>query len=248
MAGDVLCVIPARYASTRLPAKPLVEIGGVPMVMWVYRAARASGAFSAVVVATDDVRIERAVSAHGGLAAMTSPDHERGTDRVWEVARARKEQFVVNLQGDEPGISPDLLRQFADTLRSTIDNASILTCISEAPVSQMSNPNAVKVAVGVGDRAVYFSRSPIPYDHGTPETFVKHTGIYGFSRASLERFCSLAPGVLERAEKLEQLRALENGMNIYCMRHQHEVRGIDTPQDLAAFEELVRAGDVRIAC
>jgi 3-deoxy-D-manno-octulosonate cytidylyltransferase len=232
----VLCVIPARYGSTRLPVKPLVEIAGVPLVCWVYRAAERSGAFAEVLVATDDARIRQAVERHGGRAAMTSPDHLRGTDRVWEAARSRPQRYVVNLQGDEPEVPGALLNAFVAELRSRVDGRGMLTCVSRAPRAQIDNPNVVKVVLNGRDEALYFSRAPIPHDAaGGSLTFVKHTGIYGFTRESLERFCSSPPGVLEQIEKLEQLRALENGMTVHCLFHEHETSGIDTPEDLEAF-------------
>jgi 3-deoxy-manno-octulosonate cytidylyltransferase (CMP-KDO synthetase) len=148
---------------------------------------------------------------------------------------------VVNLQGDEPEIPGALLRDFASTLVARVDDNAVLTCVSRAPAAQADNPNVVKVALNRRNEALYFSRSTIP--HGLGDTFVKHTGIYGFSRASLGRFCAFEPGVLEQCEKLEQLRALENGMVIHCLFHSHEFHGIDTPEDLESFRR--RAQDLR---
>ena len=236
----VLCVIPARYGSTRLPVKPLVEVAGLPLVCWVQRAAERSGAFAEVLVATDDARIKQAVERHGGRAVMTSPDHPRGTDRVWEAARSRPQRYVVNLQGDEPEVPESLLRAFVAELRVRVGDTGMLTCVSRAPRSQIASPNVVKVVLNSRDEALYFSRAAIPHDAaGGAATFVKHTGIYGFTRAGLERFCSYPPGVLEQIEKLEQLRALENGMTIHCLFHEHEAAGIDTPEDLEAFRRRV---------
>jgi 3-deoxy-manno-octulosonate cytidylyltransferase (CMP-KDO synthetase) len=235
----ILCVIPARYGSTRLPAKPLAMIEGKPLVMWVYEAAVRSKVFDAVVVATDDSRIAEAVQRGGGEAAMTAATHERGTDRVWEVASRRAEQFVVNLQGDEPEIPAELLARFAQAVRDTIDGNSLLTCVSNAPATVAANPNVVKVVLNSRGEALYFSRAPIP--HGMGDACVKHTGIYGFAREGLQRFCAMAPGVLERAEKLEQLRALENGMVVRCLFHNHDFCGIDTPEDLERFRQRARS-------
>ncbi len=238
-----LCVIPARYASTRLPAKPLAMVEGRPLVMWAYDAACRSGAFETVLVATDDPRIVDAVVQHGGTAVLTSPNHQRGTDRVWEVARQRDDRFIVNLQGDEPEVPIELLRSFVATLHERVDSNSVLTCVSEAPVEQMGNPNVVKVVLNRRGEALYFSRCAVP--HGARTVFTRHTGIYGFCRESLERFCSFEEGILERSEKLEQLRALENGMVIHCLSHAHEFCGIDTPRDLEEFRQ--RARDLRLS-
>lgn len=240
MSSDsVLCVIPARYGSTRLPAKPLIEVEGVPLVMWTCTAARDSGAFAEIAVATDDTRIADAVTRHGGLAVMTSSDHERGSDRVYEVASSRSHRYVVNLQGDEPEMSPTLLARFVSELCTRVDDNSLLTCVSRVPVDDMDNPNVVKVVLNRRDEALYFSRSPIPFQRERTAPYVKHTGLYGFTTEGLRRFCEFGPGDLERAESLEQLRALENGMTIHCLFHDHPSHGIDTQADLDAFRARV---------
>lgn len=242
MASTTVCVIPARYGSTRLPGKPLIEVDGLPMVMWVYRAAVESEGFDEVLVATDDERIAEAVRNHGGTARMTSPDHERGSDRVYEAIRDSSHTYIVNLQGDEPQIPPMLLSRFVEMLRGTIDDNSLLTGVSRVARDEIDNPNVVKAVLAQDNRALYFSRSPIPYDHGGTDSFIKHTGLYGFTRAGLGRYCGFGPGRLERLEKLEQLRALENGMVIHCLFHDHQLHGIDTPADLEAFRASVKAG------
>ena len=239
---SVLCIIPARYASTRLPGKPLVSVGGLPLIMWAYNRARESGVFSQVCVATDDTRILNAVRAHGGDSVMTDPTHLSGTDRCCEVARSRMCDFVVNLQGDEPDVPVDLLRLFGTTV-CTIDDSSLLTCATDATIRDKSDPNTVKVVLNVRNEALYFSRAGIPFDRdGKGGKVLKHTGIYGFSRAGLLQFCGLPPGELERCECLEQLRALEHGMRIKCLVTQYATRGIDTPEDLREFRASV--GDV----
>jgi 3-deoxy-manno-octulosonate cytidylyltransferase (CMP-KDO synthetase) len=236
----VICIIPARFASTRLPGKPLLEIKGKPLIMWVYDAAMASGAFDAVVVATDHDGIFETVERLGGKAVMTAATHQRGTDRVFEAAKQIPHDFVVNLQGDEPTVPPELLRNFAAALVRRIDDNSLLTCISNATIENMQSPHVVKVVVNREQEALYFSRSPIPCDvDRVSATFKRHAGIYGFSRKSLERFCSFAPGALEQIEKLEQLRALENGMRIVCMEEDYIGVGIDTPADLQKFRDAV---------
>jgi 3-deoxy-manno-octulosonate cytidylyltransferase (CMP-KDO synthetase) len=240
---SVLCVIPARYGSTRLPGKPLLEIKGKPLVMWAYDAATSAGVFDTVCVATDHDGILQTVQRHGGMAVMTSPDHERGTDRVYEVALKLAHDFVVNLQGDEPRLPADLLRDFVDALVHRIDDNSLLTTVSNATIGEKDNPNVVKVVLNARQEALYFSRAPIPYDcAGTLTSFHRHTGIYGFSHRGLGRFCGFGPGVLERNEKLEQLRALENGMRILCLVKTYDALGIDTPEDLRRFRATVEQG------
>jgi 3-deoxy-D-manno-octulosonate cytidylyltransferase len=235
-----VCVIPARYASTRLPGKPLIEIAGVPLVMWAYNRARAAGVFSTVVVATDDQRIVDAVGHCGGAAVMTSAQHLSGTDRVLEAVHHVGGDYIVNLQGDEPLIAPFLLQEFSAAL-PTLDDTSLLTCVTNATIEEMADPNTVKAVLGDQGRALYFSRSAIPYcGRSEVRTGLKHIGIYGFTRKSLELFCSLPPGSLETIEKLEQLRALEAGMTIRCIRREDGVMGIDTPEDLDAFRQLVK--------
>jgi 3-deoxy-manno-octulosonate cytidylyltransferase (CMP-KDO synthetase) len=241
--APVLCVIPARYGSTRLPGKPLAEINGVPLVMWVYNCAASAGVFDKVIVATDDERIVEAVEKHGGTARMTSSAHRRGTERVLEVVQNEVCRFVVNLQGDEPQIPAEVLHRFVSLL-TTIDDNTLLTVASHATIIETGNPHVVKVVLNAAGEALYFSRSSIPYDteKGQGEgVFLKHKGIYGYSREGLQRFCGFPEGVLERRESLEQLRALEFGMRIKCMISDFESLGIDTPQDLAAFRARCNA-------
>jgi 3-deoxy-manno-octulosonate cytidylyltransferase (CMP-KDO synthetase) len=232
----ILCVIPARYASTRLPGKPLCTAKGLPLIMWAYNNAVAAQVFDTVCVATDDLRIHETVQRFGGLSCMTSDRHESGTDRVAEAAAKFDFPYIVNLQGDEPATPPDLLAAFASNLR-TLDDNSLLTCVSNATIKEKENPNAVKAVCGASGEALYFSRAPIPYDRdgSGQKGILIHWGIYGFTSKSLKRFCSFPAGVLETREKLEQLRALENGMRIICLVTDHAASGIDTPEDLAAF-------------
>jgi 3-deoxy-manno-octulosonate cytidylyltransferase (CMP-KDO synthetase) len=232
----ILCVIPARYGSTRLPGKPLKDIKGLPLVMWTYRCAERARCFEKIVVATDDRRIADAVVRHGGHAVMTSPRHTSGSDRVFEVARKEKHRFIVNLQGDEPEVPSRLLRRFAAAL-CRLDNNTLLTTASHATIRHIADPDVVKVVLDAGGKALYFSRAPIPYDRGkhAPKSFLRHTGVYGYTREGLRRYCAFPEGTLERRESLEQLRALEFGMAIRCLVGDFESHGIDTPQDLSAF-------------
>jgi len=240
MEREVLCIIPARLGSTRLPAKPLVEIQGTPLVVWSCRNAEASGAFGRVVVATDAMEIADAVTARGHTALLTSPDHQSGTDRVYEAAQQFAYPYVVNIQGDEPDLPHDILRDFSRLCRSTCSDNSLLTCVSHATIESKTNRNSVKVVLNNRNEALYFSRAPIPcVRDGTDRYFLKHKGIYGFSQAGLGRFCSFEAGNLEQLEKLEQLRALENGMVIHCLVRDFRSTGIDTPEDLENFKQQV---------
>lgn len=234
----VLCVIPARFGSTRLPGKPLEEIAGVPLIVHVLNNARAAGVFDEICVATDDERIAAAVRRAGGAAEMTLPSHVSGTDRVFEAAQRYSCTHVVNIQGDEPRIPAPLLRTFAAALKQIEDN-SLLTVVSHATIEDKNNPNAVKAVLDRSDNALYFSRHPIPYEREKGAPCYRHVGIYGFTMQSLERFCGLDEGTLEHAERLEQLRALENGMKIRCLVYDFESVGIDTPEDLERFRRQV---------
>ncbi|MBN1130332.1 MAG: 3-deoxy-manno-octulosonate cytidylyltransferase [Chitinispirillaceae bacterium] len=239
MSNRVICVIPARYGSTRLPGKPLLEIDGLPLVMWAYRSAQRAEVFDRVLVATDDGRIADAVVKHGGVAVMTSAGHVRGSDRVWEAVQACECGYVVNLQGDEPDLPAGMLKMFVAGVRGLDDN-TLLTVVSHATITAVQDPNVVKVVLDATGKALYFSRSVIPYDRekgDRPAVFLKHSGIYGFTRTGLSRYASLPEGSLERRESLEQLRALESGMGIRCLVHDFESVGIDTPDDLAAFRK-----------
>jgi len=241
MAG-IICVIPARYGSTRLPGKPLCLIDGLPLVMWVYRNAKAVGVFDEIYVATDDHRIYDAVLEYEGTPVMTSPNHSRGTDRIAEAVDGLEFTHVVNLQGDEPDIPVSVIRDFADGL-SVIDHNSLLTIVSHATIKERDNPHVVKAVVSYEMDALYFSRAPIPFDRDTgKEGFLRHIGIYGFTRESFQKFCMLPQGILERRESLEQLRALEHGMRIKCIVRDFESHGIDTYEDLQAFRENVSSG------
>jgi 3-deoxy-manno-octulosonate cytidylyltransferase (CMP-KDO synthetase) len=242
MSSGILCVIPARFASSRLPGKPLKRIRGRPLIMLVYDRACESGVFNEVIVATDDRGIYTAIDELGGKAVMTSPAHVSGTDRVNEVAQARSFAHVVNLQGDEPLIPAGLLRELTGRLVK-IDDNSLLTCVANATIEESANPNVVKAVLDQRDNALYFSRASIPYDREGQGKgpVLKHIGIYGFSRAGIAKFCSFPKGVLEQREKLEQLRALEFGMSIQCLKTEYDGLGIDTPQDLADFRKRVGA-------
>jgi 3-deoxy-manno-octulosonate cytidylyltransferase (CMP-KDO synthetase) len=235
----ILCVIPARFGSTRLPGKPLIRVKEVPIVIWVYRRAMESGVFDKVCIATDDRRILDTAQSFGADAVLTSGDHASGTDRVYEASAGLPHTYVINIQGDEPLIPAELLQAMAGRMRS-IDDNSLLTCVSNATINDGDNPNVVKVVCNVRDEALYFSRSAIPYDReGGGAQALRHHGIYGFTKAGLAHFCRLPQGRLEKAERLEQLRALEHGMIIKCFRHEYSGIGIDTAEDVEKFRTIV---------
>jgi 3-deoxy-manno-octulosonate cytidylyltransferase (CMP-KDO synthetase) len=235
----VACIIPARYASTRLPGKPLIMIDGVTLIMRVHDRVAGSKAFDDVIVATDDRRIFNTVLSGGGRAVMTSEKHASGTDRVFEAVRNMACDYIVNVQGDEPDIPLRLLKDFASEVR-TLDDNTLLTCATNATIKEIQNPNAVKVVRAANGDALYFSRCAIPYYRNSGKrSYFRHIGIYGYTRMGIRRFCSLPQGILEKAESLEQLRALEGGMRIRCLVRQYHGTGIDTPQDLENFRKML---------
>ncbi len=232
----VLAVIPARYASTRFPGKPLVDIQGKPMIQHVWERVRAVSAIERVIVATDDERIAQTVRAFGAEVVMTSPDHPSGTDRIWEVAQNLAEfDWVLNVQGDEPFINPHHLQAAIDGAAQN-PGADILTLVTPIhTVEDWQEPNLVKAVLTAHGQALYFSRAPVPYHRDAPESpqsAYRHIGIYLYRRAALERFTHLPPSPLEQLEKLEQLRALEAGMMIYAAEVPEAPVGVDTPADL----------------
>jgi len=237
---NIIGIIPSRYASTRLPAKPLADICGKPMVQRVYEQAKSSSLLTHVVVATDDERIVSAVKAFGGNAVRTPEDNQRGSDRIALVAKNLNADIVVNIQGDEPLIDPLLIDQ---TIRALIDDpaAVVATAVKKSASHQdIFNANVVKVVMDVNNYALYFSRSPIPnvrdvrkdedWFNGT--VFYKHFGIYVYRAEFLRLYTTLQQTPLEVAEKLEQLRILENGYKIRCVITEYESLPVDTPEDL----------------
>jgi 3-deoxy-manno-octulosonate cytidylyltransferase (CMP-KDO synthetase) len=235
-------VIPARYASTRFPGKPLALIRGVPVIEHVWRKAVESRSAERIIVATDDKRIYEAVTGFGGECYMTSPEHRSGSDRIGEVADRIEADVIVNVQGDEPFINPEVI----DTVVHAMEGENPPD-ISTAAVPIMSegeyrDPDVVKVVTDGDGNALYFSRSPIP--HGWKDgqcSPMRHLGLYAYSREALLRFVSLSPGRLEQAESLEQLRALENGMRIVVVRVDiaGEGIGIDRPEDVDRAERTM---------
>ena len=236
-----LCVIPARYASTRLPGKPLADICGKPMICRVLERARCARKPDKVIVATDDERICDAVRAEGGEALMTRTDHLTGTDRLAEVAEAYPAvDLIVNVQGDEPLIEPsvidDLIAPFE--MDENLPMATVMTCMEDA--EEQLDPNNVKVVVDKLGYALYFSRSLVPYPRAAAGSVYKHIGIYAYRRDFLLRYARLEPTPLEKAESLEQLRALENGYGIRVLETDCRFVGVDTAEDLALVNKLYR--------
>ena len=236
----VLCVIPARYASTRLPGKPLSLICGKPMIQRVYERACQAQLPDEVVVATDNELVKKAVEACGGKAMMTSPDHPSGTDRLAEVALNYPDvDVIVNVQGDEPMIPPEVIDRLAAAF---VDDAELQMATMKVAMDEAdyNNPAAVKVVTDLNGYALYFSRSLMPYPRNKPEGYkvYKHVGIYASRRSFLLKYAALTPTPLERAESLEQLRALENGYKIKVLESDFQGIGVDTPEDLAAVNEL----------
>lgn len=239
----VLCVIPARYASTRLPGKPLSMIAGKPMIQHVYERACQAQMPDEVIVATDNELVEKAVAAFGGKAVMTSPDHPSGTDRLAEVALMYPDvDVIVNVQGDEPMIPPEVIDNLAKVFEADaeLNMATMKVAMDEA---DYDNPAAVKVVTDLNGYALYFSRSLMPYPRNKPEGYkvYKHVGIYAYRRNFLLKYAALQPTPLEKAESLEQLRALENGYKIKVLESDFKGIGVDTPEDLAAVNELFDA-------
>ncbi len=236
--NKIVVIIPARYASTRLPGKPLIEIKGKPIIQWVYECAQKSKLADSVIVATDDQRIFDSVKDFGGCACMTSAVHKSGSDRIAEVVRKNPEiEIAVNVQGDEPLINPESIDKAIDCLISD-PNADISTLIREiTDEKEVLNPNLVKAVIDNRGKALYFSRAPIPYEReGGYAKYYGHVGLYVYRRASLLKMTELEQTYLEKAECLEQLRALQNGFVIKTAKVDYKPLGIDTPEDLEEFK------------
>lgn len=240
----ILGVIPARYASTRFPGKPLALVAGKPMIQCVYARAQRSAMLTDLSVATDDARIAAVVENFGGNVMMTSADHPSGSDRIAEVAQQIRPQpdIVVNIQGDEPLIDPAAI-DVAINVLLTDESAGVSTLVRPiASKDELENPNVVKVALAEDHTALYFSRSPIPFcREGATRAawlgqhqYLKHLGIYVYRYEALLSFVAWPPSRLERVEQLEQLRLLEHGVRIHVARTEYEGRSVDTPADLEA--------------
>lgn len=252
---NITAIIPARYGSTRFPGKALADLGGKPMIQHVFERTSRARHLSQVIVATDDQRIADAVTRFGGTVVMTSPDHETGTDRLAEVAQGLTSDIIVNVQGDEPLIEPAMIDQAIEPFLhdKSLQMGTLkcrITCLHD-----FLSPNVVKVVTDQRGYALYFSRSPLPFFRDKwqdlkDESFAsgrllchKHVGLYVYQRDFLIRYAALPPSPLELAEKLEQLRALENGVPIRVVETTFESLGVDTPEDLAkARQRLLHQG------
>ncbi|MBI3398252.1 MAG: 3-deoxy-manno-octulosonate cytidylyltransferase [Deltaproteobacteria bacterium] len=252
---NVIAIIPARYASTRLNGKPLLDIAGKPMVQWVYERAKKARLINDIFVAADDKRIFDAVKRFGGNVVMTSASHKSGTDRLAEAAANIKCDIVVNVQGDEPLLEPEMIDE---AIRPMLDDielqmASLKTRITD--YEELNNLNAVKVVTDRRDFALYFSRLPIPYmrEQGSrgqgvrgsrallEPCYYKHIGLYVYRKDFLLKFTEMAPTPLEEAEKLEQLRVLENGYKIKVVETRYNSIGVDTMEDLEKVRKIVES-------
>lgn len=235
-----VAIIPSRFGSTRLPGKPLLEIAGRPLIEHVYRCVERVRGLDAILVATDDDRIRSAVSAFGGNAVLTRSDHASGTDRLAEAAAAfADDTIVVNVQGDEPMIEPEVIERILEA--AALGDAEAVTAkTSLVDPSRIVDPSNVKVVTDRNGYAMYFSRSPIP---SSGPAFL-HLGVYAYTAQFLRRFQSLRPTPLEKSERLEQLRILEHGFRLRVVEVESFSWGIDTPGDLEAFEKWLEGGPI----
>ena len=247
MPINAIAVIPARYASTRLPGKALVSLGGKPMIQRVWERVRQASSVSEVIVATDDNRIRSVVEGFGGKVAMTRADHRSGTERVAEVAVAHKEgDIFVNVQGDEPLIEPAAIDAAVEAISEDAEVSVATLVVPITKPADIMDPNIVKAVLDFDDNALYFSRAPIPWvrDVGGPvhAQHLKHLGLYAFRREALLEFATFPQGDLEKIEQLEQLRWLENGYRIRAVETEYDSVSVDMPEDVTRVEQLLAHG------
>ena len=239
----VVAIIPARLGSTRLPRKMLREINGHPLVVWVYQAVRSSPLLDDAIIATDSQEILDACRRHGCNARITSEKHRSGTERVHEVSQSVGAEVYINVQGDEPMIRPEHIATLVELMKSP--DVPVGTLKTLAAPEDIANPNAVKVVADLNARSLYFSRSAIPFDRdGSQPRYFKHLGIYAYRKQALARFVRLPESSLERAERLEQLRFLENGIAIYVAETPFDSIGVDTEEDFARVEKKLIVASV----
>lgn len=248
--GDVIAVIPARMAAQRFPGKPLALIAGKPLVQWVWEAAKTARRVDRVIVATDSEKIAAAVRGFGGEAMMTSPKCPSGTDRVAQVARTTRAKIVVNVQGDEPLMDGATIDKIVEALQHDA-HAMMSTAVRKAESdAEWRNPDVVKAVFDHQHYALYFSRAPIPWKRDAKALVTGprwvHMGIYGYRRGFLLRFAALRPSTLEQIEKLEQLRALENGSPIKVVEVSHSSQGVDRPTDVKKVERILAKAKKRV--
>lgn len=238
----VIGVIPARYASTRFPGKPLVSLNGRPMLAWVVDGCREAKSLTEILVATDDERIAAASRAAGAEAVMTDTELASGTDRVWAAVADKNVDVIVNIQGDEPLMTGDLIDRLVEAFSD--ESVEMATLAQEISEDEIQSPHCVKVIVNHRGDALYFSRFPIPYSRHDAKSVGsacwKHLGIYAYRKNFLKRFCETPPALIENAEALEQLRALYLGARLRVIPVEASLRGVDTPEDARAVEEILR--------
>lgn len=241
-SGQIIGIIPARWASSRFPGKPLHLLNGKPLLQHVFEQAARSQSLDGLLVATDDARIAALCEIIGANYVLTRDDHPSGTDRIAEAALScPKASHFINIQGDEPLLDPDLVDEMVSTLKDdpALEVVTVASPIRDA--SQLQDSNIVKVVLNVRREALYFSRSPLPFRrHETPELLsYRHLGIYGYRADFLQHFITLPPSLLENCEGLEQLRALENGARIKVLITEHEAIGLDSPDQIPYIESLL---------
>ncbi len=236
-------VIPARYGSTRFPGKVLADLNGKPIIRWVYERASASKA-DCVLVATDDEKVFKAVESFGGNVVMTSKDHPSGTDRIREAVTKKcpDAEIIINVQGDEPLIPTTVIDSLISRMKGDVSLEMATVAVPSSRKEIASNPNIVKALVDKNGYALYFSRAPVPFlrEGGSDMQLYRHWGIYAYRRKTLDRFISLPESLLEKCEKLEQLRALENGIRIFVLIADCESIGVDTPEDIETVKEFLK--------
>jgi 3-deoxy-manno-octulosonate cytidylyltransferase (CMP-KDO synthetase) len=236
-----IAIIPARLASTRLARKALREIAGIPMVGRVYQSAAASSRLDSVIIATDSEEIMEVCEKHGWQARMTSPQHRSGTERVHQISTVIAADVYLNVQGDEPLTRPEHI----DSLLDAMSDTAVLVGTLKTPAADIDipNPNAVKVVTDAAGRALYFSRATIPHDRDRSHPrYYKHLGFYAYRKPALDRFVTLPESSLEKSERLEQLRFLENGIAIHVGETPFDTVGVDTEEDLQRVEEILKRG------
>jgi len=235
----IVAVIPARLASTRLPRKMLREIAGRPLVGWVYEAVRSSPLLSDVIIATDSEEILETCAKLGWKAQMTSRTHRSGTERVHEISNSIAAEVYVNVQGDEPLVCPEQIATLVEVMKNPA--VQVGTVKTPCAAQEIRNPNAVKVVTAPDGRALYFSRATIPFDRdGTQPRYFKHLGLYAYRKPALDLFVAQAESTLEKSERLEQLRFLENGVPIHVGETPYDSIGVDTEEDLQRVTEILR--------
>jgi 3-deoxy-manno-octulosonate cytidylyltransferase (CMP-KDO synthetase) len=238
---QAVAVIPARLASTRMPRKMLREIGGQPLIGRVYEAVRSASQLDDVIVATDSEEIMGVCRHHGWKAQLTSSSHRSGTERVHEISRSVEADIYLNVQGDEPLTRSEHIASLIEVMRNP--EVQVGTLMTPAAPIDIDNPSAVKVVTDLAGRALYFSRATIPYDRdGAKPSYFKHLGFYAYRKPALDRFVTLPESSLERSERLEQLRFLQNGIPIYVAQTPYDTVGVDTEEDLRRVQEILRAG------